>query len=245
MRSVRDLYRPKFDMRLPLLHPHTIPSDGYIEFLRKGLLFDFDGLILDTETPEVRAWEWMFAQHNLEYPKEIWQSIVGRGPDQISEKPEDILVRMAELDDAPERLYKTFRARYFQVLEKVARPGVEKLISDALGLGYELHIVSSSEKRWVEGHLNDLGLREHFQTLTTRDEGVPTKPAPDLYLRCLEKTDLKPKQVWALEDSENGLTAAKAAGLRTIVCPNPTTEHLNFSKADKFVSSLEDITLPL
>jgi HAD superfamily hydrolase (TIGR01509 family) len=213
--------------------------------LRKGLLFDFDGLILDTETPEVRAWEWMFAQHNLEYPKEIWQNIVGRGPDQISEKPEDILVREAKLDDAPERLYTTFRARYFQILEKVARPGVEKLIADATALGYELHIVSSSEKRWVEGHLNDLGLREHFQSLTTRDEGVPTKPAPDLYLRCLEKNDLKPKNVWALEDSANGLAAAKAAGIRTLVCPNPTTAHLDFGQADRIVSSLEEVTLPL
>jgi HAD superfamily hydrolase (TIGR01509 family) len=232
-------------MRLPLLHLHTIPSGGYIELLRKGLLFDFDGLVLDTETPEVRAWEWMFAQHNLEYPKEVWQSIVGRGPDQISEKPEDILVREAKLNETPERVYTTFRARYFQILEKVARPGVEKLIAEATALGYELHIVSSSEKRWVEGHLNDLGLREHFQTLTTRDEGVPTKPAPDLYLRCLEKNGLKPKQVWALEDSANGLAAAKAAGIKTLVCPNPTTEHLDFSKADKIVLSLEEVTLPL
>ena len=187
----------------------------------------------------------MFAQHNHEYPKEIWQNIVGRGPDQISEKPEDILVREAKLDDAPERLYTTFRARYFQILEKVARPGVEKLIADATALGYELHIVSSSEKRWVEGHLNDLGLREHFQSLTTRDEGVPTKPAPDLYLRCLEKNDLKPKNVWALEDSANGLAAAKAAGIRTLVCPNPTTAHLDFGQADRIVSSLEEVTLPL
>lgn len=187
----------------------------------------------------------MFAQHKLEYPKEVWQSIVGRGPDQIAERPEDILIRMAQLNDLPERLYKTFRARYFQILEKVARPGVEALISRAIELGYELHIVSSSEKRWVEGHLNDLGLREKFLTLTTRDEGVPTKPAPDLYLRALEKTELQPNQVWAIEDSANGLAAAKAAGIKTLVCPNPTTEHLNFKLADKFVRSLEEVTLPL
>jgi HAD superfamily hydrolase (TIGR01509 family) len=155
------------------------------------------------------------------------------------------LVREAKLNETPERIYTTFRARYFQILEKVARPGVEKLVAEATALGYELHIVSSSEKRWVEGHLNDLGLREHFQTLTTRDEGVPTKPAPDLYLRCLEKNGLKPKQVWALEDSANGLAAAKAAGIKTLVCPNPTTEHLDFSKADKIVLSLEEVSLPL
>lgn len=213
--------------------------------MKKALLFDFDGLILDTETPEVKAWEWMFAQHGLEYPREVWESIVGKGPDQIVERPEVLLKRMAELDERPEALYTTFRTRYFQVLDKAPRPGVVALLESATELGYELHVVSSSEKRWVDGHLTDLGLRDKFLTLTTREECANTKPAPDLYLKSLEKNGLEASGVWAFEDSLNGLTAAKAAGIRTIVCPNPTTAHLNFSKADRVVSSLEEVTLPL
>jgi HAD superfamily hydrolase (TIGR01509 family) len=204
--------------------------------LIRALFFDFDGLILDTETPEVRAWEKMFESYGLEYPAQVWQNIVGRGPDQVEEQPNLLLKRLAGLEESPESIHDRFREIYFQILKHEARPGAENLIRSVPSAKY---IVSSSDDRWVSGHLEKLGLKDQFSNRFTRDYVKRTKPAPDLYLYALEQTGLGSQQVWALEDSENGLRAAKAAGIRTVVCPNPTTQHLDFSLADRVVESLE------
>lgn len=205
----------------------------------KALFFDFDGLILDTETPEVKAWEQMFSLHGLEYPTHVWQNIVGRGPDQVEEQPAKLLKRLANLPQVEEEIHQEFRTIYFNILKHEPRPGVINLLENT---PLPKFIVSSSDLNWVSGHLTTLNLGHHFQNRITRDLVTRTKPAPDLYLKALELTNLNSHEVWALEDSENGLRAAKAAGIKTVVCPNPTTQHLDFSLADAVVDSLESIS---
>lgn len=181
----------------------------------------------------------MFSSYGLEYPPHVWQNIVGRGPDQVEETPTAMLKRLAELDESIESIHDRFREIYFEMLVHEARPGAEALIRNA---PVKKFIVSSSDDQWVSGHLEKLGLKSQFENRFTRDHVQRTKPAPDLYLYALEKTALKSDEVWALEDSENGLRAAKAAGIRTVVCPNPTTEHLDFSIADAVVLSLQELS---
>lgn len=207
------------------------------------LFFDFDGLILDTETPEVHSWQWLYGTYGLEYPEEVWKNIVGRGPDQVAEQPEDILKRMASLEDTPDDLRLRFRERYWEVLALEARPGAVELLENAKAKGLRMCVVSSSAHDWVEGFLDKLGIAHYFEMVVCREDAARSKPAPDLYFKALELMNVQPVDVWVFEDSRNGVQAAFDAGLHVIACPNPTTQHLDFSKANRIVETLHDVSL--
>ena len=207
------------------------------------LFFDFDGLILDTETPEVRAWKWLFESHGQEYPDEVWMNIVGRGPDHVVEQPEVLLKRLASLDENPESLRLRFRERYWEDFELVPRPGAIELLEQAKTKGMRQCIVSSSLHSWVDDFVEKLGIGHYFEMTICRDDAARSKPSPDLYLKALELMEVSPDEVMVLEDSQNGVAAAYAAGLYVIACPNDVTKHLDFSLASRVVDSLLEVTL--
>jgi HAD superfamily hydrolase (TIGR01509 family) len=125
------------------------------------------------------------------------------------------------------------------------RPGVAELIETATAATIPLGVASSSTFDWVDEHLVRLGLREHFAAVRTRDDVAPgrTKPAPDLYEAAIEALGVDASNAVAIEDSPNGVAAAKAAGLTAVAVPGPMTAHLDFSAADHVVDTLEAITL--
>jgi beta-phosphoglucomutase-like phosphatase (HAD superfamily) len=103
----------------------------------------------------------------------------------------------------------------------------------------QLAIASSSPMEWVDPHVERLGLRHFFEQIVTADRVDAAKPAPDLYLRAVELLGVDPREVIALEDSPNGVAAAKAAGLYCIAVPGPMTRTLSFEAADAVLPSLE------
>lgn len=216
---------------------------GYPHHLPNCLFFDFDGLILDTETPEVISWQWLFKTYELEYPDEVWKNIVGRGPDQVIEQPEDLLKRLSGTSESPQELRVKFRNYYWDILELAPRPGSVELMESAASKGIRQCVVSSSDHTWVGDFLEKLGLTHFFETRVCRGDAPRTKPAPDLYLQALEVMQVEPSDVWVFEDSQNGVQAAFDAGLYVIACPNPTTKHLDFSKANRVVETLHDVIL--
>lgn len=216
---------------------------GILIFVLQALFFDFDGLVLDTESPEVYAWTEIFADGGHEYPKDYWQFVVGRGPDQLTEKPVERFRRVTGTEESEESIFARFRERYFQLLKKECLPGVLDLLNTAQKQQIPCWIVSSSDQTWVTGHASDLGILHFFEKSITREFAPRSKPSPDLYLKALELSGFDRDRVWVFEDSFNGLTAAKAAGLRCIVCPNFSTQHLDFSAAERVVGSLVEITL--
>ncbi|MFN3743031.1 MAG: HAD-IA family hydrolase, partial [Anaerolineales bacterium] len=117
------------------------------------------------------------------------------------------------------------------LLEKeLPRPGVQDLLEEARSQAVRCFVVSSSSRLWVEGHLKRLQLWGYFESVICADDVPPgyTKPHPHLYLKALEASALHPSQVLALEDSPNGVRAARAAGLRVVAIPNPVTERFHF-----------------
>jgi HAD superfamily hydrolase (TIGR01509 family) len=211
--------------------------------LISALFFDFDGLILDTETPEVNAWRWLFESHGHKYPDEVWMNIVGRGPDQVAEQPEILLKRLAGLDESPESIRLRFRERYWANFELVPRPGAIELLEQGKAKGIHQCIVSSSLHSWVDDFVERLGLGHYFERTICREDAARSKPAPDLYLKALELMQVEAKSVIVLEDSQNGVAAAHSAGLYVIACPNEVTKHLDFSLASRVVDSLLEVNL--
>jgi HAD superfamily hydrolase (TIGR01509 family) len=121
--------------------------------------------------------------------------------------------------------------------------GVRAYIDDARRLGLRLAIASSSSRRWVVGHIERLRIHAFWDAVVTRDDVSRTKPSPDLYLLAVQRLGVVPSRAVALEDSPNGIAAAKDAGLRCVAVPNALTRDLDVSRADVRLDSLAEMPL--
>ncbi len=212
----------------------------------RALLFDFDGLILDTETPEVHVWKQIYAEYGFPYPQDLWAQNIGRWPHDSGFEPASHLHKLMQhpLDEEALRTRHRQESDLLIAREPVAE-GVKEYLTAARRLGLKVGIVSSSSKGWVEGHLLRLGLLTRFDCIITSDMvGLHrTKPNPDLYLKALDVLGVTARQTIAFEDSPHGIMAARAAGIFAVAVPNPSTAQLDLSHADLKLNSLS--TMPL
>ena len=210
-----------------------------------ALIFDFDGLILDTETPEYLAWQNIYQEHGFELPHEEWGKIIGGYGLSTFDAAEHLaLLSQGQLDSV------SMRSRHSS--ESLARiyaqsvlPGVLELIHAAKTHGLKLAIASSSHHAWVDGHAQRLGILHYFdQVICADDVGVGrTKPNPDLFLLALNQLQVGKEAAVVFEDSPNGVTAANRAGIFVVAVPNQVTSMLNLDGANLVVKSLTDLSL--
>ena len=208
----------------------------------EAIVFDFDGLILDTETPEFDAWQEIFESYGARLELEVWESQIGRGHEAFN-----IYEHLAELSGEcidREVLRPRMRRRYLELIERnPILPGVEDYIVAAKNNGMKIAIASSSRGGWAVGHLERRNLLHHFEfVLSAEDVGNP-KPDPELYTLAVSKLDVEPENALSIEDSAVGLTSAKAAGLHCVVVPNPMTKGMDFSSSDIRLESLAELPL--
>jgi HAD superfamily hydrolase (TIGR01509 family) len=209
----------------------------------RGLLFDFDGLLVDTETPSRLVWEELYREHGHELPQDQWATLVG-----TIGAPFDPFGHLEELvgEALDEEVLTTRRqARELELIDlEDLRPGVEEYFAEAERLGLKTAVVSSSDDDWIERHLGRLGHLEGLDTIVAANGDTQrAKPRPDLYLDALDRLGLTPEEGIAFEDSPNGVTAAKAAGLACVAVPNPITATLALDDADLVLDSLADVPL--
>ena len=208
----------------------------------RGLLFDFDGLIVDTETPSMASWQEMYREHGHELPLEQWMTLVG-----TIGAPFDPYTHLEELAGPLDRETVLQRRRDHELsLTDVEdlRPGILEYLDDARALGLKTAIVSSSTNDWINRHLARLERAEHFEAIVAADHDVSrAKPAPTLYLEALDQLELGPEEAIAFEDSPNGIKAAKAAGIFCVAVPNGVTATLGLDEADLVLDSLADLPL--
>ncbi len=210
----------------------------------QALIFDFDGLILDTESPDYHSWQEVYRSYGVELPLEKWTEIVG-GTAESDFEPHDYLESLVDTTVDREKIWVARRKSYLDVLEsQPVLPGVETYFQAAKQAGLKLAVASSSPENWVTGHLTRLGLVEQFDAIITAEDVEKTKPDPALFLLAAQKVDASPNQVIVFEDSHNGVLAAKRAGMFVVAVPNSVTMHSDFSQADMVVNSLADLPLP-
>jgi HAD superfamily hydrolase (TIGR01509 family) len=208
----------------------------------KGLIFDFDGLILDTETPDYIAWQKVYKSYNLDFSFNDWAAGVGAPLETI-----DLASLLERKLSYPLNKISIRNEQHVLSLGIIQNqdlmPGVKALINCARESGMKLAIASSSDATWVKTHLSRLDLENKFDQICTIDQVSKGKPDPALYLLALESLDLKPSEVIALEDSPNGIKSAKAANLFCIAVINTMTSQMDLSQADIILSTLEGINL--
>ena len=207
----------------------------------RAIVFDFDGLILDTEEPVYRSWLEVYEAHGELLPFERWVQIVGSTTTEFH--PQRHLEERLGRPLSQEVLEGRIGRRTEMILAQELLPGILQSIDDARGLGLKLGVASSSTRDWVSGHLERLGILGRFDCVRCRDDVNHAKPAPDLYLAVLDCLGVSPSEAVAIEDSPNGVMAAKQAGIRCVAIPNSITATLDLSQADVVLRSLSDLPL--
>jgi HAD superfamily hydrolase (TIGR01509 family) len=208
----------------------------------KGLIFDFDGLILDTELPVYQSWQEIYQSYGLNLPFDEYAKCIGST--NVIFDPLLHLAQQLPFEIDRKTLHQKQQERELQLLAGQAiLPGVEKFLSEAKKLSLPCAIASSSDRHWIEWNLERIGVKPYFSVIVTADEVKHVKPHPDLFLEALAGLQLKPKEVIGFEDSLNGIMAAKSAGIWIIGIPNPLTRQLDLSSADRVYNSMADIDL--
>lgn len=212
----------------------------------KALLFDFDGLILDTETPEYQVWQAIYREHGFELPREEWGKIIGGyGISNFDAAEHLSLLAQGRLDSVSLRDRHRSESTALTLAQPVL-PGVMDYLRDAKRLGLKLAIASSSRHAWVETHAGRLGVLGYFDQVICADDVAAgrTKPNPDLFLLALDRLEVRKEEAIVFEDSPNGVKAARSAGIFVVAVPNPVTSLLAIEDADLVLAALTNLSLP-
>jgi len=210
----------------------------------KALLFDFDGLILDTETPEVLVWQSIYHEHGFELPVDEWEKTIGGyGLSNFDAAEHLSLLSQGRLDPV------SMRTRYRRESDLLIQSssimsGVISMIEQAREQGIQTAIGSSSPHSWVDTHAKRLGIFHYFKHIICQEDVSPgrTKPNPDIYLKALEQLKVPNTEAVVFEDSVNGVESARRAGIFVVAVPNPLTAKMGV-RGDLTISSLADLSL--
>lgn len=215
------------------LKPRTVPAMPL-----RGLIFDFDGLIVDTETATLEAWREVHAEDGFTGDPRVLHAVVGH-----VDVAADLWTAYPESYDRGSLSARFLESTRRRCREAPVLPGVVALLDAARAAGLRLAVASNSSHRHVDTHLAARGLLERFATVVCREDVPRGKPEPDLYLEALERLGLAAAEAVAFEDSLPGHQAAAAAGLRVVVVPNQSTAGDVFTRAAWRVATMREVTL--
>ena len=206
----------------------------------KAVLFDFDGIIIDSEWPIYESWKRVIEGEGHKLAVESYVQCIGSDFDTWS--PEKYLEELTgKTYDWP-----TINAKRQVELEADLEgvqllPGVEELLRKLNDNGFKVAIVSSSSHRWVDAWVEKLDLMQYLEHVVCKGDAPRIKPAPDLYEEGARRFSLQPVQCLVIEDSLNGVKAGNEAGCLTVAVPSRLTSCLDFSRADFVIESLMDL----
>lgn len=206
----------------------------------RALLFDFDGVILDTEWPIYQTWLTFFQKHDQDLPLETYIKCIGSDFETWS--PEKHFEDLTGL--TPD--WEAFNiSRNVEIRAAVAKleimPGLCNLLTFAAEQNLPCAVVSSSSHTWVDGWLEKHDLTDSFSKIICRGDAPRIKPAPDLFIEAYRQLELPAAECLVIEDSKNGMLAAHAAGCPVAAIPNRITTCIDFSAAFAQFTSLPEL----
>jgi HAD superfamily hydrolase (TIGR01509 family) len=206
-----------------------------------AVIFDFDGLIIDSETPLFQIWQEIYSQHGASLALEDWQHALGTqgGFDPYA----DLATRSGRPVTRDRWAEWISREHWRRCESQPLLPGVADRLAEARAMTIKTAVASSSQAAWVRPWLERHDLLDAFDAVCTRDDVIAVKPAPDLFLLAAQRLGVPPESCLVFEDSPNGLRAARAAGMWAVAVPNALTGPLEFPPHDLALASLATRTL--
>ncbi|MGI4789454.1 MAG: HAD family hydrolase [Janthinobacterium lividum] len=209
-----------------------------------GAIFDCDGLLADTETPDYDAWREIYEEQGLHLPVALWAQSIGTAKGHSLNDWHAPLAEAVGSGYDPEATQTRRHAFYQAAIGRLTPlPGVLAVLDALDEAGIPCAVASNSDRVWVDNVLDIIGLTSRFKVIATADEVEHPKPAPDVYLLAAKRLGVPPQRCAAFEDSPRGLAAAHAAGMFTVAVPTDLTRHFAFQQAHRIVESLERLAL--
>lgn len=208
----------------------------------EAVVFDFDGLIRDTETYEYHSFRTLLQEYDVELPLDLYCTRVGdyNGTFNPYHYLQQCLGKSLDLDMLRDRR----RAVYTELVpDRLTRPGVMDYLNRAKKLGLRIGLASSSPRNWILTNLQELEITSYFDCIRGNEDVACVKPDPELYQQVLTTLGVPPERAIAFEDSPTGATAALAAGMYCVIVPNELTQQLPFPDCHLRLSSMSDMTL--
>lgn len=206
----------------------------------RGIIFDFDGVLVDTEWAIYQSWVHLYAREGQEISIATYAPCLGAGYSHWDPA--------AHLENLTGKTYdweKETPIRQAMLEADLARMGLMEgaveLLDWCAAQGIGLAVASSSSRRWVQGWLEKLGIFERFAGVFTRTDGYAVKPDPALFLAAQQCLGLEKEDCLIIEDSENGTIAAQNAAIPCVAIPNRMTEQSDFFRAAYRCSSLAEL----
>lgn len=185
----------------------------------KAVIFDIDGLMIDSERISQRSWGQVMEEAGYPLSHELYLQMIGR-----TEKDVKQILRNAFGEQFPfEEMYRRREDRFLELIGRdgiPTKPGLLELLDWIKRQDLKLAVASSTYCKLAEMKLAAAGIRERFEIIVTGDEVTNGKPAPDLFLAAAQKVGEQPEACVVLEDSQAGIQAAYAAGMRSILVPD-------------------------
>lgn len=207
----------------------------------KGIIFDFDGLIVDTETIWYEAFkETLVEKHAVELDLAGYANCIGTGNEILYQYFREIAGNSVDCEQIEEEAFYKYKDK---MKKPVLREGVKAYLDEAKENNLVIALASSSSRDWVQSYLERLRIIDYFQVINTKEDVTKVKPDPELYMKTLRDCNLLPTEVIVFEDSLNGLNAAKQAGIRCVIVPNDVTRHLVFKDHDYELHSMNQEAL--
>ena len=181
------------------------------------VVFDMDGVLLDSEAAWTRAETRLFARYGRTYGAEEKRLLIGGSLEDTAGHMERLLARPGGSSDLLHELLELATEEFDGPVEPM--PAALELIAELHDLGRPMAVASNSERRLVDLALAGSGLAVSFGAVVAGDEVPNPKPAPDLYLEACRRLGASPEEALAVEDSPRGAAAARAAGLFVVGIP--------------------------
>ena len=203
----------------------------------KGVIFDFDGLLVDTESVWYEAFkEVLLEKHSVELDLAGYSQCIGTGNEVLYPYFHEITGKSIDCKQLENEAYDKFKDK---MKMPILREGVKEYLDEAKQNNLIIGLASSSSREWVMRYLEQLDIIGYFHAINTKDDVTRIKPDPELYKKTLRDCNLLPTEAIAFEDSLNGLKAAKQAGIRCVIVPNNVTRNLEFINHDYQLDSMK------
>ena len=208
----------------------------------RALIFDFDGLILETEEASYLSWKEIYESFGFSLSYSTWSTLIGTTRGEFDPLLE--LQKLVHDNTDWDRVELQRQASENALIEtQPVLPGVEGYLRDARQLRLKIGLASNSSCNWVMRHLTRLKLVDCFDCICGSDDVQRIKPDPELYYSVLDGLGARANEAIAFEDSPIGIRAAKGAGIFCVAVPNAFTSQLNFSHADFKLDTLAEMPL--
>lgn len=207
----------------------------------QAVIFDMDGVIVDTELIQSQAYETILAEYGIVPEKNEHGTVHISGA--TTAETWELLKKRHGFEADTEELTRKKRDAVIAVMRKgfSPLPGVFELLKDLQKHNIPLAIATSAQPERANLVMNGLGVNQYFKVVVTAEDVKRSKPAPDVYLAAAEQLGAASKRCVVIEDAEVGVAAGKAAGMKVIAVPGEFTKKMDFRLADKRVESLSDL----